>query len=338
MPPRFAARIQRLFARCGWRGPADRPSDARPRRWRGRDAVPVRVVAHLLILVLVLAVGRAGAAAAQDRAAGARLGADAVAAQVDELTMEIFSYRPEACAAPSVLVVFHGNGRGADNYRDSAREVADKSCFVIYAPLFDEERFPNWAYHRGGVVEDHEIRDPGEWTIEVVGDLVDWIRIREGAEVPVYLFGHSAGGQFLSRFAAYSRSTGVARIVIANPSTYVLPTTEEAAPYGFGDLPAALDATELMRSYLAAPVTVYLGDEDTGSDDLTSNEQADRQGGNRLDRGQRTFDFARREAERRGWTFGWQLVVAKGVGHTARGMLTDRAILQALGFGAVALE
>lgn len=289
-------------------------------------------------LILIAALGAFFATPGGTEGVDRRFGVDATLAEMDGLSMEIFSYRPAECAAPSVLVVFHGNGRGAESYRDSARTVADRSCFAVYAPLFDEDRFPNWRYHRAGVVEDDRLRDPEVWTIELVGDLIDWIRDREGTGAPIYLFGHSAGGQFLSRYAAYANPRDVERIVIANPSTHVLPTTEESAPYGFGGLPEGMDPDPLMRAYLAAPVTIYLGSDDTGEESLTRNAQADRQGKDRVDRGHRTYEMARVIAEERDWAFGWSLVEAEGVGHTARGMLESPEILPALGFDGLRME
>ncbi|MDO5528761.1 MAG: hypothetical protein Q4F71_05095, partial [Paracoccus sp. (in: a-proteobacteria)] len=122
---------------------------------------------------------------------------------------------------------------------------------------------------------------------------------------------------------------GVERVVIANPSTYVLPTGDEAMPYGYDGLPPDA-AQRLTQEYLAAPITIYLGDEDTGDVDLTRNDQADRQGANRLDRGQRTFEMAREVAEQNGWAFNWRLIHAQEVGHSGRGMLQSDDLLDAL--------
>lgn len=260
------------------------------------------------------------------------LGTGQIRTEIDDEMLDVFTYRPSGCVAPSILMVFHGNGRTAESYRDSAKEIADRGCFVIYAPLFDRERFPNWSYHRGGVAQDGALLDEDEWTIEMVEDLIDWARREEGRpEARSFLFGHSAGGQFLSRVAAYALPERVERIVIANPSTYVMPNTEEAAPYGFGLLPED-EANRSLRRYLAAPVTIFLGLEDTGDEDLTMTEAAQRQGVNRLERGRFVFEEARATAEKNGWDFNWKLVHADEVGHTARGMLTAEEIFQALGF------
>lgn len=263
------------------------------------------------------------------------IGAGRTEAEIDGERIEVYTFRPSGCAAPSLLLVFHGNGRTAKSYRDSASGFAERSCFVVFAPLFDRDRFPNWAYHRGGLVEDGELLPEEEWTVRDVAALVEWALDQEGRpEAPVFLFGHSAGAQFLSRVVAYSPlPDSVERVILANPSTYVLPTAEEDAPYGFGRLEA--ETPGMQQAYLAAPVTVFLGTADTGEEDLTMTAAAQRQGENRLERGQYVFGLARRFAEEKGWAFNWQLVHAEGVGHSARGMLGAAAMLEAIGLAPV---
>ncbi len=260
-----------------------------------------------------------------------RLGDNRLQVEIGDWAFEFFTYRPLNCADPSVMVVFHGNGRGAQTYRNSARKFADEACFVIYSPYYDRERFPNWSYHRGGLIQGGVLRSDDEWTVSTAQLIVDWIKSREGLDKPIYMFGHSAGAQFLSRVVAYARPEGVARFVLANPSTYVVPSVDWEAPYGFGGLPPTLFDGSEIRRYLEAPLTIYLGLEDVGSEDLTSNEFADRQGANRLDRGRRTFQNAYEVAKRRGWMYGWSLVEVPGVGHTARGMLNASELAVALG-------
>ncbi|WP_299911012.1 alpha/beta fold hydrolase [uncultured Paracoccus sp.] len=265
-------------------------------------------------------------------AASAEEPVEQVTAEIDGQDMRIYRYHPEGCAAPSILLVFHGNSRAAKSYLNSAREIADRGCFIVYSPLFDRDRFPNWTYHRGGLVRDGQLQPEEDWTASMVDDLMDWAREQEGLpEADGYLFGHSAGAQFLSRVAAYALPDDVARIILANPSSYVMPSEEEQVPYGYGGLPEP-EAEGWMRDYLAAPITIYLGEEDTGSKDLTTNPPALRQGRNRLDRGERTFEAARKAAESKGWPFNWSLVRADDVGHSARGMLGAEEMVEALGF------
>jgi len=68
------------------------------------------------------------------------------------LRMEVFTYRPQ-CAQPSLLMMFHGAQRDAEDYRDYARPIADRLCMLVLAPRFDRKRFPSWRYQRGGIVD-----------------------------------------------------------------------------------------------------------------------------------------------------------------------------------------
>ena len=248
--------------------------------------------------------------------------------------LRVFSYHPKGCASPSILMIFHGNSRSARSYLEGAVPLADRACFSLYAPLFDKARFPNWSYHRGGLVHDGRLQPEEEWTVELVDDLVDWAQASEGnPRAPVFLFGHSAGAQFLSRVAAYTQpEDDVRRIILANPSTYVLPDNDEDVPYGYGGLPDEDQATVWMRDYLAAPITIYLGEDDTGGKSLTMTRAATRQGSNRVTRGEQTFQTAKTVAETHGWPFNWTLVHADDVGHSARGMLQSEAMAKAMGF------
>lgn len=268
------------------------------------------------------------------QAASPALGEGQATARIDGQNIKVFTYRPSGCAMPSILLVFHGSGRTAESYRDAARPLADKACLTIYAPLFDRDRFPNWRYQRGGVVREGEVQPQESWTVGLVDDLIDWAQEQEGRpDADAYLFGHSAGGQFLSRVAAYDPPSEARRIIIANPSTYVWPDTEEDAPYGFDRLDDGATEEELLRAYLAAPVTVFLGTTDTGDEDLVTNEPAQRQGANRLERGLRVFETARRVAQARDLPFNWRLVTAEGIGHAGGQMMRSPEMLNALRIG-----
>ena len=147
--------------------------------------------------------------------------------------MTVFTYRPANCADPSLLLVFHGVARNARTYRDYARPLADRNCLLLVAPLFDQRDFPGWRYQRGGIVKGGAVQPPSDWSGNLVPALVEWVRQQEGRPLAYSLLGHSAGGQFLERLAAFV-PTQARRIVVANPGSYVLPSLEVAAPYGLG--------------------------------------------------------------------------------------------------------
>ena len=249
------------------------------------------------------------------------------------VTLSVFTYRPNGCASRGVLLVFHGQNRNADDYRDHARRFARRTCLSVYAPRFDRERFRNWQYQRGGIVRRQIPESPDDWTVSHVQDLVNWAREREGSDKkPIYLFGHSAGAQFLSRVAAYAPPPGVRRFVVANPSSHVWPSFDEPIPYGFGEFPSWFPKPDLsLKRYLGLPLTIYLGSDDTGSRSLSRKSAAVRQGSNRLERGENAFQAAQALAREKGWEFNWKLVIALDVGHSARRMLRAAEAKDAFG-------
>lgn len=232
--------------------------------------------------------------------------------------LTVLTYRP-ACNEPSLLLVFHGQNHNAGDYRDWARPLADKHCMLVVAPRFGKSQFPRWRYQHGGIVRDGEMQDPREWTGRLVLELVERIRQIEARKMPYSLIGHSAGGQFLSRLAAFT-PTQAQRIVVANPGTHVLADPKVEAPYGFGGVYARDAVEKELRRYLGAPITIYLGHDDTDEDGLSTSPQAKAQGATRHERGLHAFKAAQTLAQARGWPFGWRLVEIADVGHSARKM------------------
>lgn len=247
--------------------------------------------------------------------------------------IDVYTYHPPDCQKPSLLFVFHGLKRKAESLRNKAMTAAREACLVVFAPHFDKTRFPNWRYHRAGVVRKGRIQPESKWTAPILHALLALGRNQVGdINTPLYLFGHSAGGQFLSRIAAYSPPKGVDRIIVANPSVYVAPLIDEAAPYGFdGVFSSAEKLKKRIKAYLALPITIYVGQEDIGDKYLVKDKAAMRQGKNRLTRGRNIFRLAKGIAAHENWPFNWRLVEASGVGHSSGGMLRSPAFMRAIG-------
>ena len=259
-------------------------------------------------------------------------------ARVGGQVLTVYTYRPADCDPAGVLLVFHGMSRNADGYRDHAQGFAERHCLAVFAPRFDAARFSIWHYHGGGITSPEGLQPREEWTVRLADDLLAWVRRHDGlAEIPVYLFGHSAGAQFLSRAAAFAALPGVTRIVIANPSTHVLPALEEPVPFGFAGLPQAA-AERHLAAYLKQPVTIYLGREDTGRENLYDAPEAQRQGEHRLARGRAAYRRAQAAAERHGLVCNWRIVEAAGVGHAAEAMLEAPEAAAAFGLPPIPLR
>jgi pimeloyl-ACP methyl ester carboxylesterase len=167
----------------------------------------------------------------------------------------------------------------------------------------------------------------------------------------VLIAGHSAGGQFVNRYAAGSGSSATEpaavtrRYVVANPSSYlywnatrriagswrVLSAGEVASCPGFNTYKyglakrtgymAAVNATTLSTRYANSRVTYLLGALDTNPSDSSMDTgcAAKLQGSTRLERGLRYAAHLRRVLPPV-VTARHRTVVVPGVGHTARGM------------------
>lgn len=265
-------------------------------------------------------------------AAPLAMGRGEIACAATAETIRVFTYKPAAYRDGPLVVVCHGVGRNAEEYRDHAIALAERCNVLVVAPLFDKERFPLARYQRGGLVGPKgEVQPREEWTYAFIPRIVAQVRELEGRPaLPYYLVGHSAGGQFLVRLAAFLPGEAV-RIVAANPGSHLFPTRDQEFGYGFGGLPPALSDDAVLRAYLAAPLTLYLGTGDiTPEHSFDQSPAGMRQGPNRLERGRACFAAAERLARERGWPFHWRKVETPGIAHDGARMLAAPEVEVAL--------
>jgi poly(3-hydroxybutyrate) depolymerase len=258
-------------------------------------------------------------------------GSDKVTVTAGGHALTVFTYKAEKCNGPLVLV-FHGTNRNADEYRDWAKVIADRTGGIVAAPLFDAKAFPVDAYQMGGLLKAGKPQPEAEWTWSLVPKIADELRKREGRpDMPYYLIGHSAGGQFLIRLAGFVK-TDALRIVASNPGSLLFPTEEMPFPYGFGELPKELGGESALKRFLAQPITLYLGTGDTIQDKyFPKGPLAARQGDSRYERSKNAYKAAKKLADDKKWDLNWKVVEAEGVGHVAAEMFKNDKCLDALG-------
>jgi len=225
-----------------------------------------------------------------------------------------------------LLIVFHGSGRDADTARRDAMPLGEAGRCLIAAPYFDEARFPEAKYQNGGIGPD----PVGKRTVDLIEPLAGAICEQHGADLPYYVIGHSAGGQFLQKLAAFAPSNAKV-IVAANPGVQLFPRDDENYPYGYGKLRSKGGTDAGLQRYLAAPLVFYQGSADTRREKgLAMHATADRQGRTRYERGLRCFAFGGDLAQSNGWPFKWKIYEVPGVGHTSKGMYAHRNAVTAL--------
>ena len=238
----------------------------------------------------------------------------------------LFTYKPPTYRGGPLLIVCHGVQRNAEDYRNFAITLAERFGVLVVAPLFDKERFPMARYQRGGLVgADGAVQPPERWTYASIPRMVARVRELEGKpDLPYYLIGHSAGGQFLVRMAAFLPGEAE-RIIAANTGSHLFPTREADFGYGFGGLPPELSGDDVIRRYLAARLTLYQGTGDVTADpSMDASPPAMRQGPNRLARGRAAFAAAQALAKEKGWVCNWRLVETPGIAHEAAFMFAAK--------------
>lgn len=231
--------------------------------------------------------------------------------------IRVFVLRPDKATddAP-VVFVMHGVKRDADRYFAEWRPYAEKYGFVLIAPEFSDADFPKSVeYNLGGVLDEDGNATPREtWAFSVIEPLFDALRIRLSLSSQQYIvYGHSAGAQFVHRYAMFGFGKRASMIIAANAGWYTFPSAGEW-PYGPADLP---DGVYDPVVALAAPLVVLAGEADTNArhPSLRRTPEANAQGRNRFDRALTFYAAGQELAQETGNRFNWSCVTAKGVDH-----------------------
>jgi pimeloyl-ACP methyl ester carboxylesterase len=245
--------------------------------------------------------------------------------------LTLHTYRPPTYAGGPLILVFHGVKRNAEDYRNFAITLAERFRAIIITPEFDSTRFPSARYQRGGLMKGKQAQPTAAWTYTMVPGIVSFARKAMGNDtLPYYLIGHSAGGQFLVRMAAFLPGEA-RRIVASNPGSDLFPTRDQPFGYGFGGLPESLSDDKVLKAYLAAPLTLYLGTDDIyPRPSFDDSPDGMRQGQHRLERGRNCYAFAKALAQQKGWPFNWRKVETPGIGHDAAFMFAAKEVEDAL--------
>ena len=255
-----------------------------------------------------------------------RVGRDAIPfadAAIPGRSIVLHTYRPAAhVAADRVVLVQHGIRRNGDEYRDFWVDAAERYRLLIVAPTFDAAQFPEPEnYNNGRVVDEAGAIRPREQGLYGIPARV-LAALRAGGTTDrskAWLFGHSAGGQFVHRLMALGAHDAFEAACPANSGWYTLPLLDRPYPEGLGGL--GLGREDLAR-YFGYPMAILAGDADveTAHEHLPRHPEALAQGPHRFARAHRFFDTGRAEAARHGLPFRWEIVTVPGVAHDGAAM------------------
>lgn len=234
---------------------------------------------------------------------------------------------PGETAGMPVMILMHGNSRAAESYRDAMIPYAYEYGFLLIVPEFSKEYFPTSKdYHQGGVLTDGgEPVDEEDWAFSLIEPLFDHIKQDTGNESDhYYLYGFSAGSQFVHRFMMHKPENRADPVVAASAGTYSMPDFDIAYSYG---LKNTVVAPDMLREFFSRDVTIMVGDADTvrSRSDLVKSPKADQQGWNRVERGEKFFDEAKEMADSLNVPFNWKFELISDVGHSQSGMAEHAA-------------
>jgi len=260
-------------------------------------------------------------------------------------TIKVFYHKPKNFSTNSeVLLVIPGAGRNGDTYRDSWIEKSEKNSLLILSPMYSEKDYGFDEYHLGGLIKESNLNDcierventnkiklfeekltfksnanTNEWIFNDFDRIFDLVTKALNSTQTTYdIFGHSAGGHILHRFALFQKNSKADKILASNASFYTLANFNDSYPFGLKDTP--VDEVSLKNAF-KINLVVFLGEMDneneTGGSFLQS-KSADQQGQHRLERGKYFFKKAKEMAKKLNTDFNWQLVIVPNIGHNYR--------------------
>lgn len=243
--------------------------------------------------------------------------------------MQVYYYKPAKITKDTkVVFIMHGMNRNASDYRDSWVKHAELYDFLLIAPEFSGSAFNPRSYNRGNMFDENGFQNKkSEWSFSVIPEIFNRLIIDNKLNnSQYYLYGHSAGSQFVHRLITFANDSRIKMVIAANAGWYTMPTFDIDYPYGLNN--TDLTKTEL-KNLLSIKLIILLGTNDTDKNhrSLERTSGAMEQGEHRLDRGKSYFRYGENAANRDAYDFNWELIEVPDVGHNNQGMSVAAAEL-----------
>jgi len=238
---------------------------------------------------------------------------------INNRPLKVWYYAPQDSIKDlEVVFVMHGFSRNGRDYRDNWISLANQYNCLILAPEFSDAQYPDSrSYNLGNLFDENELPNAEEeWSFSIMDALFSHLQEEYAIKADsFYIFGHSAGSQFVHRYMLFRPDNKAKMAIAANAGWYTLPKLDEAFPYGLQDAPAT---EENIRKAFAKRMVVLLGTEDNDPNDssLRTTPEANAQGAHRFARGNFFFQLASDQATQLNTPFNWSLETVEGVGHS----------------------
>lgn len=250
--------------------------------------------------------------------------------QGKRLTVHVFRPSSFDPRTGRIWFVMHGTGRNAGHYLQKATPVAERYHVLTLVIEFSRNDYPDGDSYTLGVVSrgraDADAAAEGRWRrpwetpyFEIERTFSAISEVLKSQQPGYFLFGHSAGAQFVHRLLTVIPCPRVLGAVAANAGWYTLPTIDKSQPAFPYSLRGAAPEVQNPRTILAAPLTILLGTRDTRGNDEDPNLRASAgamaQGANRLERGRTYYEAGLQAARSAGVSLTWKIQLVPGAGH-----------------------
>jgi len=246
---------------------------------------------------------------------------------LSDTPITVHTYLPDSTIKDiTVIFVMHGTSRNASGYCIDWVDPAREYNFLVICPDIDANRFPGSSgYNLGGMYDGNVLVDSAKWSFALIEPIFKYLKSENVTTSETYgIYGHSAGSQFVHRYALFTNPTNAKIFIAANAGWYTMTDFTEVFPYGFQDSPMI---EENIKGKLGLNLVILLGENDTdpNASSLRKTEEAMRQGKHRFERGHTFYNRANLMADSLGVKFNWTLQTVPNVGHSNFGMAPSAA-------------
>jgi hypothetical protein len=227
--------------------------------------------------------------------------------------MRVFYYKPKRFTADRPIVfLMHGADRKVEHIPKEAAKYLENYNILLILPEYSEQLFPKIeAYQYGNV----KTKPKEFWTYYVNDRIFKLVkRITGSQQKKYYIWGNSAGAQFVHRQLIVGAHEFIEKAFASNAGVYTMPVHgTDSYPYSL----KGLDLTdEDLKRLFSLDFFILLGEEDVVKDAyFLTTKAAMRQGENRFQRGKKFYSIAKKEAQRLNLKLKWQLITIPGCGH-----------------------
>ncbi|MEH2063423.1 MAG: hypothetical protein V7K50_14355 [Nostoc sp.] len=240
-------------------------------------------------------------------------------AKSSNFSIPVYYYLPNKLQEDTqVLFTMHGEKRNAQDYRNDWINIYKSNSdqhtsFILLAPQFEQKWFPKAVgYNLGNMfTEDLKILNPrNKWAFTEVENIFTFVK--KTTEVKAdnyYIYGHSAGAQFVHRMVIFMPNAHIKKAVAAEAGSYTIPDENREYPCGLKKLTGEqLSSVDLKKTF-AIPMRIILGTKDnkilpSEHDSYACDTQ---QGSNRLARGEYFYTQIKSIVHNKKEDFNWTL-------------------------------